>query len=136
MDAGARLSRRPRPRRSCSDANRSASLNRWEGRSESIDQSSLRIEDDDEYQDDCLPTKPTSTTKKSGLILALLMNALISSADVVDKVLDGERINKEEALELYGLPIEELGALADHRRKLAKGPAYCGRGRESTPTNF
>ena len=45
------------------------------------------------------------------------MNALISSADVIDKVLAGERINKEEALELYGLPIEELGALADHRRK-------------------
>ena len=58
------------------------------------------------------------------------MNALISGADVIDKVLDGERINKEEALELYGLPIEELGALADHRRKLAKAAAYGGRGNE------
>jgi 2-iminoacetate synthase ThiH len=58
------------------------------------------------------------------------MNALISGANVIDKVLDGERITKEEALELYRLPIEEIGALADHRRKLAKAGAYGGRGNE------
>jgi cyclic dehypoxanthinyl futalosine synthase len=102
------------------------------GRSESLDQSSLRIEDedDDEYEDDCPSPRTGWTRRKSGLILALLMNALISGADVIDKVLDGERINREEALELYGLPIEELGALADHRRKLAKAAAYGGRGNE------
>src|SRR5258708_38970298 len=58
------------------------------------------------------------------------MNAVISGADVIDKVLEGERIDKEDALELYRLPIEELGALADHRRRLAKGTAYGGRGNE------
>ena len=36
-----------------------------------------------------------------------------------DRVIEGERITPEEALELYHLPLEELGALADHRRKLA-----------------
>src|SRR6202007_802446 len=76
------------------------------------------------------PPRTRWTRRKSGLILALRMNALISGADVFDKVLDGERINKEEALELYRLPIEELGALADHRRKLAKAAAYGGRGNE------
>jgi cyclic dehypoxanthinyl futalosine synthase len=58
------------------------------------------------------------------------MNALISGADVIDKVLEGERIDKEDALELYRLPIEELGALADHRRRIAKEAAYGGRGNE------
>ena len=58
------------------------------------------------------------------------MSALISDAAVIDKVLEGERIDREDALELYRLPIEELGALADQRRKLAKGAAYGGRGNE------
>ncbi len=40
------------------------------------------------------------------------MNAVISGADVIDKVLEGERIDKGDALELYRLPIEELGALS------------------------
>jgi cyclic dehypoxanthinyl futalosine synthase len=46
------------------------------------------------------------------------------------KVLDGERIDAAEALRLYGLPLEELGALADRRRQLAKASAYGGRGNE------
>jgi cyclic dehypoxanthinyl futalosine synthase len=74
--------------------------------------------------------KRTGMRQRTGLILAQRMNSLISSADVVDKVLDGDRIDKEEALELYRLPIEELGALADHRRKLAKADAYGGHGNE------
>jgi cyclic dehypoxanthinyl futalosine synthase len=74
--------------------------------------------------------KRTGTRRRTGLILAQRMNSLISSADVIDKVLDGDRIDKEEALELYRLPIEELGALADHRRKLAKADAYGGHGNE------
>src|SRR5213083_1497908 len=45
-------------------------------------------------------------------------------------VWDGGRIGSAEALRLYGLPLEELGALADRRRQLAKAAAYDGRGNE------
>src|SRR5213083_2967885 len=45
-------------------------------------------------------------------------------------VWDGGRIGSAEALRLYGLPLEELGALADRRRQLAKATAYNGRGNE------
>ena len=58
------------------------------------------------------------------------MNAGIQETTVVDKVLAGERITAEEALELYQLPLQELGALADHRRNLAKIDAYDERGNE------
>ena len=47
-----------------------------------------------------------------------------------DKVLEGARISPEEALQIYPLPLEELGALADRRRNLAKEKSYGGRGRE------
>jgi len=47
-----------------------------------------------------------------------------------DKVLEGKRISPEEAMALYGLPLEELGALANARRNLAKEKSYGGRGRE------
>ena len=47
-----------------------------------------------------------------------------------DKVLEGKRISPAEAMELYRLPLEELGALADARRNLAKEKSYGGRGRE------
>lgn len=50
------------------------------------------------------------------------------SQSLSDKVLAGERVSREEALELYTLPLNELGALADHRRKLAKRDAYNGAG--------
>lgn len=49
---------------------------------------------------------------------------------VGDRVLEGGRISREEARELYRLPLQELGALADHRRNLAKQNAYDGRGSE------
>jgi cyclic dehypoxanthinyl futalosine synthase len=58
------------------------------------------------------------------------MNAGIQETTVVDKVLAGERITAEEALELYQLPLQELGALADHRRNMAKMDAYDERGNE------
>src|SRR5437867_11328018 len=48
-----------------------------------------------------------------------------------DKVVEGERISSDEAIELYSLPLEELGALADVRRNLAKEKSYGGRGRET-----
>jgi cyclic dehypoxanthinyl futalosine synthase len=47
-----------------------------------------------------------------------------------DKVLEGERISSDEALLLYRLPLEELGALANARRDLTKTKSYGGRGRE------
>src|SRR5512137_1380779 len=46
------------------------------------------------------------------------------------KVWDGRRIDRAEALRLACLPLEELGALADRRRQLAKGDAYGGHGNE------
>src|SRR6266404_7999812 len=49
---------------------------------------------------------------------------------LTDKVLEGGRISPEEALQLYSLPLEELGALANVRRNLAKEKSYGGRGRE------
>src|SRR5437879_451693 len=49
---------------------------------------------------------------------------------LTDKILEGERISPEEAKELYRLPLEELGALANARRNLAKEKSYGERGRE------
>jgi cyclic dehypoxanthinyl futalosine synthase len=46
------------------------------------------------------------------------------------KVWDGQRINPAEALRLYPLPLEELGALADRRRQLAKAGDFNGRGND------
>jgi cyclic dehypoxanthinyl futalosine synthase len=48
--------------------------------------------------------------------------------DLLQRVWDGARVNPAEALRLYGLPLEELGALADRRRHLAKKNAYEGQG--------
>lgn len=50
--------------------------------------------------------------------------------DLLQKVWDGHRVSREEALRLASLPLEELGALADRRRQLAKAAAYGGRGGE------
>src|SRR5258708_6736231 len=46
------------------------------------------------------------------------------------KVLAGERISTDEALGLYRLPLEQVGALANARRDLAKAKSYGGRGRD------
>jgi cyclic dehypoxanthinyl futalosine synthase len=58
------------------------------------------------------------------------MNATISDSRVVDKVLDGGRITSEDAKELYGLPLNQLGQLADQRRQRAKSEAFQRRGSE------
>ena len=58
------------------------------------------------------------------------MSTAVASKTLIDRVIDGERITPAEALELYRLPLEELGALADHRRKLALAEAYGGEGNE------
>ena len=55
--------------------------------------------------------------------------------ELLQKVWDGQRINQAEALRLYSLPLEELGALADRRRQLAKAKAYGGRGNEIVTYN-
>src|SRR5437870_11244554 len=49
---------------------------------------------------------------------------------LTQKVLAGERISADDALELYRRPLEELGALANARRDFAKAKSYGGRGRE------
>jgi cyclic dehypoxanthinyl futalosine synthase len=53
-----------------------------------------------------------------------------SLENLQQRVWDGARINRSEALRLYHLPLEELGALADRRRQLAKQNDFNGRGNE------
>jgi cyclic dehypoxanthinyl futalosine synthase len=50
--------------------------------------------------------------------------------ELLQQVWDGGRIGPAEALRLYALPLEELGALADRRRQLARQDAHDGRGNE------
>ena len=50
--------------------------------------------------------------------------------ELLQKVWDGHRISGAEAVRLYALPLEELGALADRRRVLSKAQAYDGQGNE------
>ncbi len=50
--------------------------------------------------------------------------------ELLQKVWDGQRINQSEALRLYHLPLEDLGALADRRRQLAKAKDFGGRGND------
>jgi cyclic dehypoxanthinyl futalosine synthase len=54
---------------------------------------------------------------------------------LLQKVWDGQRISQTEALRLYHLPLEELGALADRRRQFAKAKAYDGRGNDIVTYN-
>jgi cyclic dehypoxanthinyl futalosine synthase len=49
---------------------------------------------------------------------------------LTEKILAGERISGDEAVELYRWPLDELGALADARRRQAKRSSYNGRGEE------
>ena len=54
----------------------------------------------------------------------------LSLDELQEKVWQGDRIHPAEARALYDLPLEELGALADRRRQLAKHDAYDGRGND------
>jgi len=56
--------------------------------------------------------------------------------DLLQKVWSGQRIDRAEAKRLWALPLEELGALADHRRQLAKAKAYNNRGNEIVTYNI
>ncbi len=51
-----------------------------------------------------------------------------SLQQLLHEVWDGRRVRPAEALRLYSLPLEDLGALADRRRQLARASAYGGRG--------
>ena len=48
----------------------------------------------------------------------------------MQKTWEGERVSEAEALQLYSLPLETLGALAHRRRELAKAAAFDGRGND------
>ena len=50
--------------------------------------------------------------------------------DLCQKVWNGERITESEAIELARLPLQQLGALSDRRRRLAKADDYDGQGNE------
>jgi cyclic dehypoxanthinyl futalosine synthase len=54
----------------------------------------------------------------------------VSLDELLQRVWDGQRVNPTEALRLYHLPLEELGALADRRRQLLKAESYDGRGND------
>jgi cyclic dehypoxanthinyl futalosine synthase len=47
---------------------------------------------------------------------------------LMQRVWDGGRVSSSELRRLAGLPLEELGALADRRRQLARSAAHGGRG--------
>ena len=49
---------------------------------------------------------------------------------LLQKVWAGGRVHAAEALRLYHLPLEELGALADRRRQLVRAQAHGGRGND------
>jgi cyclic dehypoxanthinyl futalosine synthase len=53
-----------------------------------------------------------------------------SGDDLLRKVWEGKRISRAEAFRLYGLPLEELGLLAERRRQLAKANDYDSHGNE------
>jgi cyclic dehypoxanthinyl futalosine synthase len=50
--------------------------------------------------------------------------------ELLQRVWDGARVTSDEALRLYHLPLEELGALAERRRQLAKAADFDGRGNQ------
>jgi cyclic dehypoxanthinyl futalosine synthase len=65
--------------------------------------------------------------------LAYIGGAMIHDASLdalLQKVWDGGRVEQAEALRLYQLPLEELGALADRRRQLHRAVAHGGHGNE------
>ena len=60
--------------------------------------------------------------------LRMIYDASIDA--LLQKVWEGGRIHLDEALRLHRLPLEELGALADRRRQLARAGAHGGHGNE------
>src|SRR4029077_20702992 len=60
--------------------------------------------------------------------LGLIDMVMMNRDRLMEKIFAGERISPGEALELYQFPLEELGGMADERRRQAKGLAYNGQG--------
>ena len=58
------------------------------------------------------------------------MATAVLEESLAQRVLSGDRISRADAAALYHLPLNELGALADHRRKLIRREAFAGRGNE------
>ena len=58
------------------------------------------------------------------------MTYKVSLDELAEKVWRGDRIDGAEALRLSALPLEELGAMADRRRQLARSKAHAGRGED------
>jgi cyclic dehypoxanthinyl futalosine synthase len=58
------------------------------------------------------------------------LRVMVSGEELADKILAGERITADHARSLYHWPLEDLGALADERRRQAKRLSYNGRGNE------
>ena len=56
------------------------------------------------------------------------MTTAIAGNDLIEKVLSAARVSPDEARELYRLPLQELGELANIRRREMKRAAYDGRG--------
>ena len=54
----------------------------------------------------------------------------IADSGLTERILAGERISSADALQLYRLPLGELGALANARRDFIKRQNYDGRGAE------
>lgn len=54
----------------------------------------------------------------------------LATQSVAERVLAGERITREDAEILYHLPLNQLGGLADQRRRQIKANAYDGRGND------
>jgi cyclic dehypoxanthinyl futalosine synthase len=50
--------------------------------------------------------------------------------ELLEKVWRGDRISPQDALQLYRLPLEELGTLAHRRRELIRASAHDGRGNQ------
>jgi cyclic dehypoxanthinyl futalosine synthase len=48
--------------------------------------------------------------------------------DLLERVWNGARVTADETIQLYSLPLDELGALADRRRQLLRSSSYDGRG--------
>ncbi len=58
------------------------------------------------------------------------MVADLAYSEVLEKIAAGGRITGSEALDLYALPLEQLGELANMRRHQIKADAYAGRGND------
>ena len=56
--------------------------------------------------------------------------AILEDDALIDRALAGARISRGDALQLYRLPLNELGELANHRRNLATREKHSGRGAE------